>query len=62
MPSAPHSEPVPGGRPAGRHRHTTRCYWDAQVCGWHCPPATAEPVPPPEVDAVRPAEPAVAPV
>ncbi|GAA2858400.1 hypothetical protein GCM10010472_14720 [Pseudonocardia halophobica] len=62
MPSAPHSAPVPGGWPRSAHTHTTGCYWDVQVCCWHCPPATAEPVPPPAVDAVPPAEPAVAPV
>lgn len=62
MPSAPHSESVPRGRPGGRHQHTTRCYWDVQVCSWHCPPAVAEPAPPPTADAVPPAEPAVAPV
>jgi hypothetical protein len=56
MPSAPHSASAPGGRPRSGHRHTTRCYWDVQSCGWHCAPA-AEPVPPPPaVDAVEPAE------
>jgi hypothetical protein len=59
MPSAPHPVPaVPGGRRRSGHSHTTRCYWDVQVCGWHCPPP-ADPVPPAAADALGPAEPVV---
>ncbi|MCE0762882.1 hypothetical protein LWC35_08140 [Pseudonocardia kujensis] len=58
MPSAPHSAPAPGGGPRSGHRHTTRCYWDVQGCGWHCPRPAAGPAAPSALDAVEPAAPA----
>ncbi|MFR9807167.1 hypothetical protein ACL02T_33445 [Pseudonocardia sp. RS010] len=57
MPPVPQSAPHPSARPGSGHRHTTRCYWDLAVCGWHCPPP-ADPLPPPAAVVVEPAEPA----